>query len=362
MRISGFPGLDAAVAASGFLRARVADLTAQVATGQRGQTLASLGEDAVIALDLRNERARREAFASAARRGEGFVEATQSALSGIHKALRDVLDKAPSLLANGLPGSDNASVKAMADTASASLKTIVGFLGERYAGEALFGGAAPDRAPIVAASAIESTGVFTRIRSEVQSLAVGNAGTILANTKLAAQSNDRAVSPFLDFAREAAAGSRQDAPRSVVVGEGIEIPVGMLVYRNSFSVSEGQTTGAWSRDLIWGLSVIANLKAPGPETAQDYRTLVEGAVGALRSAFDALIGDQAGLGSAQSRLATAAERNENLVLQLETQIGKIENVDLSEAITQLTRSKNLLEASYRAMITLGDLSLAKFMR
>ena len=362
MKISGFPGFDAAVAGSGLLRARVAELTAQVASGQRAQTLDGLGQDAAIALDLRNERARREAIATPARRSESFAEATQSALSGIHGTLRDVLDKAPRLLSNGVPGSDNAGIKMIADTARASLKTIVGLLGERFSGEALFGGAEPNRAPIVSAEAIETTGVFTQIRSQVESLAAGNGSAVLARTKGFAQSNDDAVSPFRGFAADAARGSQPDARRSVPVGQGIEIPVGMFAYKNSVSVSEGQTTGSWSRDLIWGLSVIANLRPPTADTQEDYRILVEGAVGALQSASNALIEDQAGLGIEQSRLAKSAERNESLVLQLETQIGKIETVDLSEAITQLTSARSQLEASYRAMVTLGDLSLTRFMR
>ena len=362
MKVSGFPGFDAAVAGSGLLRARVADLTAQVASGQRAPTLAGLGGDAAIALDLRNERARREAFATAARRGEAVVEATQNALSGINGAFRDVLDNAHRLVANGLSGGDSASIRAMADTARASLKTIVGLLGERFGGDALFGGAEPKRAPIVSDAAIETTGVFTQIRSAVESLAPGNGSTVLANTKVIAQSNAETVSPFRGFAAEAARGEQTDARRSVPVGEGVEIPIGMFAYRNSVSVSDGQTTGSWSRDLIWGLSVIANLQPPNADTREDYRILVEGAVGALRSASNALIEDQAGLGTEQSRLTRAAERNENLVFQLETQIGKIENVDLTEAITQLTSARTQLEASYRAMVTLGDLSLIKFMR
>ena len=365
MKISGFPGFDAAVAGGGFVRARIAELTAQVASGQRGQTFAALGQDAAVVLELRNERARREGLVTAARQAEAVAEATQTALSGIHSAVRDVLDRSARLASSGLPGTDSFSIKAMAataDTASASLKTIVGLLGERYAGEALFGGAELDRAPIVSASAIETTGVFTQIRSQVESMAPGTGRAVLANTKAIAQNNDAAVSPFRGFAREAAAGSQSDARRSVLVGEGVAIPVGMFAYKNAVAVSEGETTGSWSRDLIWGLSVIANLKPPSAETREDYRILVEGAIGALRSASTALIDDQAGLGVEQSRLAIAAERNENLALQLETQVGKIEATDLSEAITQLTSTKTLLEASYRAMVTLGDLSLTKFMR
>jgi flagellin-like hook-associated protein FlgL len=362
MKVSGFPGFDAAAAASGLVRARVADLTAQVASGQRAQTFAGLGDDAAIALDLRSERARRESFASAARRGEAFAEATQIALGGINLATRDILDSAQRILVNGLPGSDAASIKTMAETARASLKTITGLLGERFAGDAVFGGAAPDQAPLVPAAAIESTGLFTGIRAQVQTLAPGNGSAILVATKAMAESNDPAISPFRGFAADAASGSQADARRSVPVGEGITIPVGMYAYRNASAISEGQTTGAWARDLMWGLSVIANLEPPSAASMDDYRVLVEGALGALRSASNALVEDQAALGVEQSRLAVAAERNETLALQLETNIGKLEAVDLSEVITQLSSSKSLLEASYRAMVTLNDLSLTKFMR
>ncbi len=362
MKVSGFPGFDAATAASGLVRARVNDLTAQVASGQRAQTLAGLGGDAALALDLRSERAQREAFVSAARRGEAVAEATQSALGGIHGAIRDILDNPQRVLVNGLPGSNAASLKAMAETARASLNTVVGLLGERFAGDALFGGAAPDQDPIVLPAVIETTGLFTQIRTQVQTLGPGNGNAILAATKALAQSNDPTVSPFRGFAANAASGSQPDARRSVPVGEGIAIPVGMYAYQNASAISGGQTTGSWSRDLMWGLSIIANLEPPSTASAADYRVLVEGALAALRSASNAIVEDQAGLGIEQSRLAVAAERNENLALQLETQIGKLETVDMSDVITQLTSSKSLLEASYRAMVTLGDLSLTKFMR
>jgi flagellar hook-associated protein 3 FlgL len=362
MNVSGFPGFDAAVAASGLVRARVADLTAQAASGQRAQTFAGLGEDAVVALELRSERARREAFASAARRGEAFAEATQIALGGIRGAARDILDNSQRLLLTGLPGSDSASIKTMADTARASLKTVVGLLGERFAGDAVFGGAAPDQAPLVSYAAIESTGLFTGIRAQLQTLGPGNGPDILAATKVLAQSNDPAISPFRGFAASAASGLSADERRSVPVGEDITIPVGMYAYRNASAVSGGQTTGAWSRDLFWSLSVIANLEPPGTASVADYRVVVDGALAALRSAVNAIVEDEAGLGVDQSRLVASAERNENLSLQLETQIAKLEAVDLSDVITQLTSSKTLLEASYRAMVSIGDLSLTKFMR
>jgi flagellar hook-associated protein 3 FlgL len=250
MKVSGFPGFDAAVAASALVRTRVSDLTAQAASGQRAQTFAGLGEDAALALDLRSERARREAFAAAGRRGEAFAEATQIALGGIHGAARDILDNGQRVLINGLPGSDGASIKTMAETARASLKTIVGLLGERFAGDAVFGGAAPDQAPIVSAAAIETTGLFTGIRAQVQTLGPGNGHSILAATKALAQSNNSTISPFQGFAADAASGSQSDARRSVPVGEDIAIPVGMYAYRNASAVSEGHSIGGSDH---WGM-------------------------------------------------------------------------------------------------------------
>ena len=362
MKVSGFPGFDAAVAGANLVRTRVTDLTAQVSSGQRSQTFAGLGEDASLALDLRSELSRRETFASAARRGEAFAESAQNALGAMRGAVRDILDKAPSLLLSGLPGSDATTVKTMAETARASLRTIVGMLGERFAGDALFGGAAPDQAPIVSAASIETTGLFTQIGTAVQTLAVGNGNLVLANTKLLAESNAPTVSPFRGFAADAASGIETDSRRSIPVGEGITIGVGMYAYKNAASISQGQTTGAWSRDLMWGLSVIANLQPPSPALLEDYRILAQGAISALTAGVNALIDDEAALGVEQSRLAVAAERNENIALQLGTQVGKLESVDPAEAITQLTSSKTLLEASYRAMVIVGDLSLTKFMR
>lgn len=362
MKISGFPGLDAAAIASSVVRARVNELTAQAASGQRAQTFAGLGQEAAIALDLRSERGRREAFAVAARRGEAVAEAAQTSLQGLESAARDVLDKASRLLLTGLPGSDATSVKAIADTARASLKTVVALLGERFAGDALFGGGATDQEPIVSSGEIETTGLFTGIRTQVQSLTAGNGNAILAATKALAESNDPAVSPFRGFAARAASGLIEDERRSVPVAEGNSIPIGLYAYKNSAATSAGRTTGSWARDLLWSLSVVANLESPTPATVNDYRTLAGGAVEVLRSASNALIDEQAALGVDQSRLAAAAERNENLVDQIDVQIGRVESVDLSEVITQLTSSKNLLEASYRAMVTLGDLSLTRFMR
>lgn len=209
------------------------------------------------------------------------------------------------------------------------------------AGDALFGGAAPDQAPLVSAATIATAGLFTQIRAKVQTLAPGNASAILADTKALSLSNDAAVSPFRGFAASTASGAQPDARRSVPVGEGIAIPVGMYGYKNAASISEGQTTGSWSRDLMWGRSITANLKPPTAASTADYRLLVEGAIAALRSASNAIAEDKAALGVEQSRLAVAAEHNETIALQLETQIGKLEAVDMWNVIMQLTSSKSL---------------------
>jgi flagellin-like hook-associated protein FlgL len=47
---------------------------------------------------------------------------------------------------------------------------------------------------------------------------------------------------------------------------------------------------------------------------------------------------------------------------LEKQLGAIQEVDLAETLTRLQATRTTLEASYRAIGSLSELTLAKFLR
>lgn len=362
MNVSGFASFDAAASSATGLRARVAELTRQVSSGQRAETYSGLGASAFRSIDLRADRARREAYAEAAGRGGAFADAAQLTLKGISDAATGVMSHAGRLMANGMPLSDSQAVAQTAQEARTALQAIVGLLGERFAGAAIFAGADPDGTAIVAPEAFEATGLFTGIRAAVQGLSAGNGQAVLDQTRLLAQSNDPATSPFTGFAARAAQGLEPDSRRAVPVGEGVMVEIGLYAYRNAAVASTGETTGAWTRDLLRGLSIIANLGLDQIAQGADYRTLVSGAVASVRAGLDGLGMEQGALGAQQARLDAAGKRNEALAAQLDVQVGRVEGVDMAETITRLKAMETQLAASYQSLSMLGNLSLVNFLR
>jgi flagellin-like hook-associated protein FlgL len=357
MEVSGFSGFDLAASAATGLRGRFAELTRQVAGGQRADSYAGLGTDALRAIDLRAELAHRGAVSTSIDRGSSAADATQLVLKRIIDTTTDITGRATGLL--GLSAVDAPNI---ALAAKSALKEVVGLLGERYGGEALFGGADLEGSPIVEPDQIEATGLYQGIRAQVKSLGSGNGQAVLDATKALAMSDAPGVTPFSAQASAAAQGTAADSRRSVPIGDGITVAVGLYVNRNADATSSGETTGSWARDLIRGLSIIANLDQPQGTQTADYTTLVKGAVGALRSGLNGVTDEAGALGNTQQRLATAKTRNRDVSDQVEQQLGTLEQVDLAATITRLQATQTQLQASYKCLAMIGEISLTQFLR
>lgn len=345
------------------LRSQFTELSRQVASGQRNDSYAGFGIDARRVIDLRAERSLREALTVSVRTGEAFAEAAQLALDGISKAASGILDRSTRLLATGLPASDAQAIGLTAEQARSALREIVGLLGERFAGEAIFGGADPSGTPIVAPDDMQATGLFAQIGDAVRGLANTNGQFVLAATLDLAKSNDPAISPFRGFAARAAAGLEPDSRRNVPVGDGLRVDVGLYVYRNAtVPTDDPNSTGSWARDLIRGLSIIGNFEGNQFVQTEEYVVIAQGALAALRAGVNGLLEEQGALGYAQQRLTSAAQRNDDLAMQLDGQISNLESVDISDTITRLMAVRSQMEASYRAIVLLADMTLTRFLR
>jgi flagellin-like hook-associated protein FlgL len=69
---------------------------------------------------------------------------------------------------------------------------------------------------------------------------------------------------------------------------------------------------------------------------------------------------QSTLGVKENVLDATEQRHSDFLLVLETQIDRVENVDVAEAVTKLTQTQAGLEASYKLLASLRELSLANF--
>jgi flagellin-like hook-associated protein FlgL len=356
MTISGFAAMDRAAEASSQLRLRMAELTRQTSGGQRASTYAGLGGEARRAIDLRTEVARHDAMARAAERGQARAAVTQSALSRITTISNDMIAAATSLLSGGAT-----QVSAAAIGARGALREVAGMINERYQGESLFGGADLDGTPIP--GRVEDGNLFAAIRGAMKGMAQGGGVALRGALRDLGASNDPAITPFSAYATAAADGAVEDSLASVPVSEGGAVVIGLYPNRNAGAMPSGDpdSTGSWARDLIYGLSVIANLGELGVTDGADYQEVVKGALGALRAGLSGVSDEAAGLGTAEKRLTDSRTRHKDLALQLEGQLSEVEGIDLAEAITRAQATQAQLEASYRSLAMLSSLSLTKFL-
>lgn len=357
--------------ASRELRSRFAELNAQVSSGQRATSYAGLGLDARRVIDLRAEHAMRETVGSSLGIGSAFAETAQLALSGISRTVTDVRARFTSLLATGMPGSDALSVNLTADQAKSALKEVLSLLRERFRDEAIFGGSDPAGTPVISPDDIEASNYFASMRASVTSLGTGtppkSGADVLNETLQVARTNNDL---FLGQTRDVAEGWSADPARppldrrkSISAGGSQSVEVGLYAYRNSgVATTDPASTGSWARDLIRSLAMISSFEGDKAVGNPEYETMARGALVSLNLGIDGLLKEQGGLGYAQQRLTKLTEQNTDLSAQLEQQIGDLETVDVSGTITELMAVRSQLEASYRSVVMISELTLTRFLR
>ncbi|MDQ1079541.1 flagellin [Pseudoroseomonas cervicalis] len=350
-------GYQASMVSALRLQDRFTELTRQVSSGgQRAETYAGLGRDATRASSLASQLNQRQALQNVAERGEGRAAYTQTVMDRLAGIAGEMADKAASL--NGTMS----SLTQIRETARAALEEVATLLNERYEGEAIFGGSDLENDPVAAAGRMQQTGMFTGIGALLDEYGSngGDLDALFGQIADLAGSNEDGVSPFSSYANEAAAGTVADSRRAVPTGGGTGIEVGLYANRNAAIGQSGSQTGSWSRDLIMGLTVLANLTEE--QAAQEnFSALVQKTVGVLRDAGSGANDEIGALGDAQARLTAAADQHKAVYDQIETQLGDLTTVDVAEAQVRLQQVNLQLQGSYQALAMLGRISLVNYL-
>ena len=337
-------------AETALLRTRLESLTRQVATGQRAQALGEIAPEQPRAVSLRAEMGRREVYARAMTQAEGRIATAQTSLDRLAEIAREFRTD----VAGRITSRDPASLATVATRARAALAEVGHLLNARFAGEHVFAGSDIANAPVPDPEGLADGPLAASIATAVGTLAPGNGTAVAAATITLAQGDDT------PFSAHAVSG---EARRGVPAGDGQVIGYGLHADRNTEATSAGETTGGWARDLMRNLMVLAALD-PAQATAApaDFDAVVTSLREGFRAAESAL-GEEAGsLGIVQARIAGAQERHAAVNTALKAQLAGIEEVDVAETITRLQSVQATLEASYRAMATISQLSLANYLR
>jgi flagellin-like hook-associated protein FlgL len=81
----------------------------------------------------------------------------------------------------------------------------------------------------------------------------------------------------------------------------------------------------------------------------------------LKDGFDGVIEEIGDLGVKQLQLQETTIRQNDFITALDMQIGNVEDVDMSSALSALTATQTSLEASYRMLTLMRDMTLVKYL-
>lgn len=345
-------GLDAGAQA---LRARLDVLTRQVSDGRKGPRYGDIAPEARRAVDLRAEIGRRDTWQGTISRALAHTSVAQNTLGRMEAIATRFYQEAIRL-----DGTSGVRIAAVAAEARAALAEFATLMNERHAGEYIFGGTDSANPPIPDAQGIAAGGMATDIAAAVAGLGGGNAAAVAAATLAAAQSDAAGTTPFSAFVSDPAFGLGEPR-RSVPSAEGERVAYGLFANRNAAAASTGETTGAWSRDILRGLATLAAIDPSQAALGADFTDLVATVREGMRSALDALGVERGTLGATEERLEATARRHADVTVTLSGQLAGLEEVDMAETISRLQATQTQLEASYRAISIASGLTLTRFL-
>ncbi len=342
------------------LRARLETLTRQATSGLRADKLGDLGPEIPRAISLRGEIGRRELYGQAMDQALGRTTVMQDSLGRLTDIAREFRTKAATRIIAGDPN----SLMTVQTDARAALTEIAHLLNTRHAGEYLFGGTDLANPPIANPEGLATGQMAQDIAAQVDALPSSGLAAVVAATRNIARSTAPGVTPFSAAltAEEILPEAAREARRGVPAADGQILTYGFSAGRNAAVSSTGETTGNWARDLMRNLMSLAALK-PGQMT---NAAVFDGFIGTIRdglSSAELALGEEAGaLGHVEARMDATKRRHDNLSSALALQLSSIEEVDMADVITRMQATRTQLEASYRAIGSLGELTLANFLR
>jgi flagellin-like hook-associated protein FlgL len=342
------------------MRERLTTLTRQATTGQRTDRLGDLAPEVPRALTLRAGMQRVEAYDSVLTQVEGRTTVMQAAMG----RMLDIAREFRSVAVPRLYNRDPTLLNTARVQAQSALNEIAHLLNTRHAGEYVFAGSDITNPPIPDPGGLASGQMAQDIAAEVANLGVAGAAATLNATRTVAQSNAPGVTPFSAFLQAQAAlpPADREGRRATPAADGEQVPYGIFADRNAVGVSTGETTGSWVRDLMRNLMSVAALDPAQMTLDPEWPDFVAGLRNGFESAERALAEERGGLGQVEARIESQQLRHRSMLTALRTQVAQIEEVDLAATIERLQATKLGLEASYRALSSISDLTLARFLR
>ena len=312
-------------------------LTTQVSTGLVSQTYAGLGSAAAVSLNLNPQIAALQTWQNNINQAASGMQVTQTAMTQIQQIAANFLAQT-----GNLEGTDASEVDSVAASAQQALVQVAGLLDTQDGNAYVFAGQDSSNPPVPDPDSILSSGFYTQIAAQVGLLGTQGAAATTANTLVIGGSNAPGLSPF---------------------GQGQTASVGLLASANSAVTSTGvgtTSTGSYMRDLMTALATIGAMSSSQTGDA-GFTTLVQSTNATLTGAVSAMAEDVGVLGNTQTNLTTAQTTMSDTATALTTQVGDVQDVDVAQAMSNLSLVQTQLQGSYQVIAAMSGLSLVKFL-
>jgi flagellar hook-associated protein 3 FlgL len=288
------------------LETQVTNLQAQVGSGQTSQTFDGIAPSAQRLVSLQTENSNLTQYLANNNLATQRLTSQQNTVT----SLLSLASNVQTLLVNALnPG--NAPNLALNQTAQSQLQEVAGLLNTQFEGQYLFSGTATNTPPVN----LSAPG-FTP---------PGNTYPSTPDTAYY-QGNSSSLSVQAD---------------------------------DNFNVQYGASANtAGFEELIRSLNLAATTDTvPGQVDTQRLQE----ALGVVKQSITDITTVQSALGIQQGVLSDTQKTQTQTQLQLQQNIGDIQNIDVAQVATELTTAQNTLQSSFAVTARLGQLSLVNFL-
>ena len=325
-------------------------LTAQGSTNLISSEFAGLGAGARAALDLSGQLALNTASQANAAQAADVNQVAQTALGQIHTLVSGVSSQLlePSIITSS-------GLSTLASNARSTLNQVANLLNTKVGQIYIFAGQDSRTAPVPNPLGFPSSAFYTAIQSAVANLATNGATAVQAQVLASAAAP--ATSPF------SASLQASNQTVSADLGNGQTADLAVLADHNTDAVSANTgitSTGSYIRDVFMALSTIGALGSANVTDPQ-VQALIGTVHTTLSGADDALNTDIGGLGARQASIAEAQAELTGTATALTTQLDSVQDTDPATVATKLLAANTQLQASYKIIADLAQLSLVKYL-
>ena len=337
---TGLLGMLASQSAT--VRLRMDTLSQQAATGQKSETYAGLGDGAKISLDLRPQLQRIDTYTNNISQADTKLKMTGSALQQLSDIAASFATQTINMSAQTSPAVDSIAVQARL-----ALQQVQVLLNSQTGGAYLFSGQDSANQPV---PDTDLAAFVAAVQAPVATLTNTNATATEAAT-LAAATATTVTAATLGTARSV-----------IEAGDGLELATGVIAGQNAYAVQSGAgSTGSYVKDLVRGLASLAAMNSGQTALGSGFTSFVTDIGITLRGAVSAIGTEMAGIGQQQSVLTTQKAALSDTATAFNAQISSVEDVDMAATATALSQVQTQLQASYRLIASVQNLSLVRYL-